>query len=184
MSDDPHNLDNFRDYLRYLARRQIPQMLRSKMDESSLVQDVYLRVHNAPASFAGLSGHGQIAYLREVLASVLADKYRRFGRLKRNTVREQSLDDGIQDSSEQLGASLAANEPSPIEQADRNECILRLVNALSKLPDNQRAAVEHHFLAGFTLTQTACELGKSTGAIAGLIRRGIKTLREELDTLQ
>ena len=48
------------------------------------------------------------------------------------------------------------------------------------LPRDQRKAVELHHLKGLPLTVVAEQLGRSKGAVAALLFRGLKKLRELL----
>jgi RNA polymerase sigma-70 factor (ECF subfamily) len=63
----------------------------------------------------------------------------------------------------------------------RQEQLLRMANALASLPEGQRKAVELHHLKGLPLTAIAQELGCSKPAVAGLLHRGLKNLRERLE---
>jgi RNA polymerase sigma-70 factor (ECF subfamily) len=68
-----------------------------------------------------------------------------------------------------------------MEEAARQEELLRLAEALARLPDIQRAAVEMHHLEGRTLADTAEALGRSRSAAASLVFRGLSNLRRLLD---
>jgi RNA polymerase sigma-70 factor (ECF subfamily) len=58
---------------------------------------------------------------------------------------------------------------------------MRLANAIARLPESQRRAVEMHHLQGRSLAEIAETLGTTKPAIAGLLHRGLKALRNELD---
>ena len=73
---------------------------------------------------------------------------------------------------------MAADQSSPSGRAERHEELLRLAAALTALPDDQRRAVEMHHLEGRPLAEVAAELGRSKGAVAQLLFRGLKKLRE------
>ena len=73
---------------------------------------------------------------------------------------------------------LAANDASPSQQAIQIEQLLHLAEGLAKLPDEQRDAVVLHHLQGWSLAQLAGHLQRSEASIAGLLRRGLKKLRE------
>ena len=63
-------------------------------------------------------------------------------------------------------------------QAIRIEQSLRLAAELAQLPDEQRDAVVLHHLQGCSLAQVAGHLQRSESAVAGLLHRGLKKLRE------
>jgi RNA polymerase sigma-70 factor (ECF subfamily) len=52
-----------------------------------------------------------------------------------------------------------------------------LAQALLRLPDDQRQAVELHHLQGLSLADAGQHLGRSREAVAGLVFRGLKNLR-------
>lgn len=122
------------------------------------------------------------AWLRAALANNLRDALRRAYRQKRDVRRQQSLEAAIDESSARLAARLAAGESSPSVRAVRNEELLRLSDALMALPEGQREAVMLHHLQGWTLTEVATRLGRSDAAVAGLLHRGLRRLRELLHT--
>ena len=62
-------------------------------------------------------------------------------------------------------------------QAERAEDLLRLTESLAELPEGQRDAVMLHYWQGQTLAQVAEQLDKSVPSVAGLLQRGLKTLR-------
>ena len=53
--------------------------------------------------------------------------------------------------------------------------------AVAELPADQRKAVELHHLKGWSLGEVAEHMGRSRAAVMGLVFRGIKKLREQLD---
>jgi RNA polymerase sigma-70 factor (ECF subfamily) len=55
-----------------------------------------------------------------------------------------------------------------------------LAGALLHLPDDQRRAVELHHLQGLSLAEVGRHLGRSREAVAGLVFRGLKSLRSLL----
>ncbi len=61
---------------------------------------------------------------------------------------------------------------------------MRLAACLAKLPDGQREAVTLHHLQGWTLAELAAHLKRSEGAVAGLLHRGLKQLKQMLGEIQ
>ena len=60
---------------------------------------------------------------------------------------------------------------------------LQLANALEHLPEDQQTAVELHHLAGYTMAETAEQMGRTKASVAGLLRRGLSSLREHLEQI-
>jgi RNA polymerase sigma-70 factor (ECF subfamily) len=176
-----HWPDRFRSYLRLLARMQLDQRLRGKLDPSDIVQQTLLQAHRAIGEFRGKSDAEMAVWLRQILARNLSHAVRDFGRDKRNVDRERSLQDAVDASSARIEAWLAAEQSSPSQLAQRNEQVLALCNALEQLPDAQREAVQLHYWQGCTLTEIAERLDRTPAAAAGLLKRGMRKLRELME---
>ncbi len=58
--------------------------------------------------------------------------------------------------------------------------MLHLAAALDKLPDAQREALMLRHFHGWPLAQIAEHLGRSHAAVAGLLKRGLQQLRDQL----
>ena len=103
---------------------------------------------------------------------------------KRDIGKEQSLEAAVDESSARLEAFLPANTSTPSKAAVRNERFLGLAQALGRLPEDQRLAIELHHLSGFSLDETARRMDRSFTSVAGLLRRGLKGLREHCAGLE
>jgi RNA polymerase sigma-70 factor (ECF subfamily) len=178
---DGPDLERYREYLRTLARLQLDDRLRGKLDPSDVVQQTLLEAHRARDQLRGLGAAQLAAWLRRALANNLADEARRLGARIRDAGRERPLPQAVDDSSARLEALLAAEHSSPSQQAVRQEDLLRLAEALARLPDDQRAALELHHLEGRTLAETAAVMGRSRSAVAALVFRGLRNLRQTLE---
>ena len=55
-----------------------------------------------------------------------------------------------------------------------------MATAMAELPEMQREAIVLHHLQGLPLAEVGNQLHKSSAAIAGLLHRGLKQLRELL----
>jgi RNA polymerase sigma-70 factor (ECF subfamily) len=172
-------LERFRAYLRLLARLQLDPRLRPRVDPSDLAQQTLIQAHRAFDQFSG--GDAELAaWLRQILARNLAHALRDHGRDRRDVARERPLDVLLAESSERLERWLTDGEPSPGEQAARNEQALLLAEALAQLPEAQREALVLEYWHGWSLEEIGQHLGRSRAAIAGLIKRGMKQLRAQL----
>jgi RNA polymerase sigma-70 factor (ECF subfamily) len=173
-------LERFGAYLRLLARLHLDPRLRGKLDPSDLVQQTLLQAHQALAQWRGRSEGEMAAWLRCILARTLAQAVRDFARGKRDVAREQSLEQALGESSLRLERWLAAEQSSPSERVERNEEALRLAEALEQLQEAQRDALVMQHWQGRSLAEIGEHLGRSPAAVAGLIKRGLKRLREIL----
>jgi RNA polymerase sigma-70 factor (ECF subfamily) len=172
-------LERYRAYLLLLARMRLDPRLRGKLDASDVVQQTLLEAHLARGQFRGTDGE-EAAWLRQILARNLANAVRDLLRDKRDVRLEQSLEAAIEESSRRLEGWLAAEQSSPSERAARHEQGVRLAAALAELPEAQREALTLHHLEGRPLEEVARLVGRSREAVAGLIKRGLRQLRERL----
>ncbi len=170
--------DRFRAYLRLLASTHMSKRLQSKMDPSDVVQQTLLQAHRSMADFRGQTDAQMAAWLRQILARNLAHAQRDFGRDKRDVTRERSLQQLFDASSARLDAWVAAELPSPSQKVQRSEELLCLCEALEQLPETQREAVCLHYFEHLKLADVANRMGRSTTAVAGLLKRGLRKLRE------
>ena len=175
------DLERYRDYLRLLATLHLDPRLKAKLDPSDLVQQTLLRAYQGLAELRGRESGEVAAWLRKILANTLADAVRDFGRAKRDVAVERSLEASLAASSARLEAWLAADQSSPSEQAERNEQLLELAEALNHLPELQREAVILKHCHGWTLAAIADHMGRTAAAVASLLRRGLAQLRGLLD---
>jgi RNA polymerase sigma-70 factor (ECF subfamily) len=181
-ASDPH-LEAFRNYLELLARAGLDPRLRGKLDPADLVQQTLLRAVAAHDRFRGDNAR-RAAWLRTILGRLMIDAVRKFGRPGGGGARERSLEAALEHSSARLEAFLAADLTSPSGRAERNERLLRLADALARLPEDQRRAVELRHLQGLSLAGIAARMERSVDAVVGLIHRGLRALRRDLEELR
>jgi RNA polymerase sigma-70 factor (ECF subfamily) len=151
------------------CKPRIPGHLRAKLDVGDLLQEVRARILRAEASFEGRTEPEVRRYIRRTVETVTDETIRRFDQAKRRANREI-----------QLPEALASDHTSPTQRAVRNELLDRLAEALAALPSDQRLAIELKHLEGLSLAATAARMGKTGPAAAGLLRRGLQTVRERL----
>jgi RNA polymerase sigma-70 factor (ECF subfamily) len=179
-SETKPDLARFRGYLYILARLRVRAGLRGKLDPSDLVQQTLLRAHQASDRWHELDDEARAAWLRQILANTVVDEVRRYGRKKRDAALERSLLSCIDESSIRLEALFEADRSSPSQQLIRQEQLLALGEALGAMPEDQRRAIELHHLDGNSLAEVATRMGRSQASVAGLLRRGLRTLSQRL----
>ena len=169
--------EGYRSYLYLLARSNIAPRHRARLDPSGLVQQTLFDAHQRQGQFRGTTGAEAMAWLQQILANNLADAVRGLARAKRDVSREQSLDQ-IADTFSRVDDWLVAVQSSPGERAVRSEELFRMADALTRLPDLPREAIVLHYLQELPLAEVGRQLNKTPAAVAGLLHRGLKRLRE------
>jgi RNA polymerase sigma-70 factor, ECF subfamily len=175
------SLEDFRQYLELLVRLQLDQRLLSKIDLSGVVQQTMLEASQAASDRKSQDPDRFAAWLRRILANNLGDEVRKLKTGKRDLTRERSLEDSLEQSSKRLEMWLADGQSSPSVRAQRHERTLELSAALAKLPDAQREALVMRYFQDLSLAEIARSLGRSQSAVAGLLKRGLRQLRSQLE---
>ena len=185
-SRETAGLERFRAYLVLLARLEISPRLRDQVDLSGVVQQTLLEAHQGLIDYPGgpKTEAEMTAWLRSILSHNLADVLRKLTARKRDIRREWSLEKALDQSSSRLEQWLTVDQSSPSQRVMRQEEILRMAATLATLPEGQRRAIELHHLQGWPLAEIAAELGTTKAAVAGLLHRGLKNLRMQLDPRQ
>ena len=179
-TETPLDPEQYRSYLRLIARLQLPPQVASKIDSSDIVQETLLNAHKALGEFRGESRQEMVAWLRQILKRTILHVARDWGRQRRDLRLERPLAATIDESSARVEAYLAADITSPSLQAGRNERLVQLAAALETLPPQQREAIELHYWHGWTLAAIGEHQQRTTSSVAGLVHRGLAKLRDVL----
>lgn len=174
-----HSLEEYRGYLHLLARFHIPTGLQGQLDASDVVQQTLLKAHEKHEQFRGDTDSELRAWLRSILSRILADASRLNRRRKGETVR--SIEAALDQSSARLEAFLASERSSPSTKAMRAEQATNLAEALRKLPEDQRAALELRYFQGLSVADVAERMGRGPESVTGLLYRGMQNLRRLMD---
>jgi RNA polymerase sigma-70 factor (ECF subfamily) len=177
LGKNDRSVDRYREYLHLLARLHLSRELRAQIDPSDVVQDALVKAHQKMDQFRGHSEAELAAWLRRILANTLIDTLRKS---QRQAAILRTLEAELDQSSARLEAWLAAQQASPSEQAIRQEQLFHLAAALAVLPEDQRTAVELHYLKEASLEAVAAAMQRTEPSVAGLLRRGLQKLRDLL----
>jgi RNA polymerase sigma-70 factor (ECF subfamily) len=173
-------LEACRPDLHDLAERQLHRRLTNRVDASDIIQQTFLEAHRRFTQFRGQQEAEWVGWLRGILEHKVLVAIRDHMLLqKRDVRRERSLDDS-RGGEAALKQQLAAGNSTPSQRAIRLEEACRLTRALATLPEDQRNAVRLRHLEGWALDEIAQQLGRTPTATAGLIKRGMRALRQQL----
>jgi RNA polymerase sigma-70 factor (ECF subfamily) len=178
----PYDFEQFRHYLVTLASAQVDARLRDRLDVSGVVQETLLEAARQGPRIAPQPVAAQVAWLRQILAHNLTDAMRALRSGKRDVARERPLTQLLAESSFRLGTCIVADQPSPSSAACREERAVRVADALAHLPESQRQALTLRYWHGLGLAEIAAEMRRTPVAAAGLLKRGLVTLRQLLNT--
>lgn len=179
MNVTAEQFDKYRNYLRFLARTQMPAHLRARLDPSDIVQQSLLQAHQAADDFRGTSNAELMAWLRKILAGVVAHTIRDQHRDRRDVFKEQVIQQRMDQSSILLASAFMASDRPASAIVAQDELVRGVAELVEQLPEAQRDAIILHYWQEIPLKQVAEALGKSPAAVAGLLQRGLATLREQ-----
>src|SRR5262245_38168937 len=172
-------LELYRRYLALLARVQIGKRLQGKVDASDIVQETFLEAHRNFDRFRGTSEGELVRWLRQILATNLADLLRRYlGTQGRDVRLECEVEAGFDHSSVLLDRGLVAPQPSPSQQAAGREQAVLLADALDQLPDDYRDVLVLRHLEGLSFPDVSRRMGRSLDSVEKLWMRGLARLRQ------
>jgi RNA polymerase sigma-70 factor (ECF subfamily) len=174
---DPAGLERYRHYLEMLARLHLQPRFRGKLGASDIVQQAMLKAVQNLNQYRGQTEAELAGWLRRILTNTLVDAVRELEGGKREVGRERSLEAALAQSSARFEALLQSSPTSPSEELVRHDQLLQLSTALGRLPDDQRQALELHYLQGCTVTDVAEQMERTERSVAGLVRRGLQRLR-------
>jgi RNA polymerase sigma-70 factor (ECF subfamily) len=174
-------LELYRDYLALLARLQISRRLQSKVDAADLVQETFLQVHEHFARFRGSTEAELVSWLRQILATTLANLVRHYCGTQRRDVRlERDLADELGESSRALDRGLVAKHSSPSQRAARREQAVLLADALARLPADYREVIILRHLEGLKFAEVARRMGSTVDRVKKMWTPALAELRSAL----
>ena len=177
-------LEEFRAYLETLTFIQIDPRLRSKFGLSDIIQVTLDEATRTVEGIEAMDPEGQKRWLRRMLLNNLKDEIDHWHAQGYNVGRERSLDEAAEQSSCRLRDWIIAEESTPSKKLMEHERKVRVLAAMSQLPQREREALSLQYDHGWKLAQIAEYLGCTTNVVAGLQARGRKRLRKLLSDLE
>lgn len=168
-------LEKYGAFLRQTIARLCPKDLGIQFDD--IEQEARLRLWRAVEAEREINFHG--SYIYKIVVSVTINAIHR-AKSRREEQLRLADDEEAEDAADVKTTTLAAGaENSPEAQAEREELLRKVEEALARLPENRRLAVGLH-LKGMTTDEIADLMGWSEPKARNLVYRGLKDLRGEL----
>lgn len=159
-------------WLRRAVRRACPRGLNIQPEE--IEQEVRLRLWKILESESEV--HSPASYLYRVVNTATIDAIRRV-----KARREDPLVTPNEDPMNPLALDPATADPDPEMAASDSQAGRLIVDCLERLQENRRAAVKL-YLQGFNYQEVADLLEWSEAKARNLVSRGMKNLREQLES--
>jgi RNA polymerase sigma-70 factor (ECF subfamily) len=175
-------LQTYTSYLKLLAHTQLVTNVRVRVSPSDIVQETLLEAHRDFLKFRGRSEPEFLGWLRKILVNnlsraveqhLLADK-----RDVRREISLERLGASVERSTLRLGAVLAGNVPSPSSNAQNQENLSALADALIELAPDYRTVIILRHLEGLPFATVAERMDRTPGATRMLWLRAMDQLRE------
>ncbi|MFT4542274.1 MAG: RNA polymerase sigma-70 factor (ECF subfamily) [Planctomycetota bacterium] len=176
----PAPIERFRSYLNLQARANLHPLVRGKLAASDIVQETLLEAYRDRGQFRGDTSAQQAVWLRRILGRNLANAARDLLRMKRDVGRERSLEPAVEESCLRVQSWLEAGGNSPSEAVILGEREIEVAARVEALPEAQQEAVVLRYWQGLPLAEIARRMERSPAAVAGLLHRGLRQLRDSL----
>ncbi|WP_437938416.1 RNA polymerase sigma factor [Sorangium sp. So ce341] len=171
---DANAIDRLFAWCAPLLRKWVSQRLANRQPgiagRSDIGQDVAERAFLAFPSFKGTTEAEWVSWLQRIVETCTTQSFRDAGRQKRNKAAETPLDED----------EIPAQQMSPSQATAAGEQWHELLTQLSQLPEEQQQAIYLCHLKELRVAEVAERMGKTEAAIASLLRRGLRALRERL----
>lgn len=180
-------LNRFRPYLNVIAQRMLDPRIQGRIDFADVVQATFLEASRDFHAFRGETVESFLAWIRNILKNNIATAHQEhLATQKRSARREVSMatPTGGDGSEVQIANVLPAETSTPSQRIMRNEAAVVLANCLEQIPETQREAIRMRYLEGMSLKEISERMDKSEMAVAGLLKRGLQGLRDEMQAIR
>ena len=175
-------LENFRNYLLFLARLQIDSRICGKLDASDVVQETFLEAYQAFPNFRGGDEVTFLAWLRQILVSTLAMAVRHYVGTKQRDVRlERDIYVRV-DQSSLFWNQLVSDISTPSLKVSRKEMEAHLLRAMSQLPEHYQEVLRLRHSEGYPFQEIARQMGRTVDSVQKIWVRALAQLRDLVRT--
>jgi len=164
-------IEQFRPMLRADAQKDLVEM-RGRVGASDIVQLTWWSAFRAFPKFEG-DVDAFVGWLRNIHGRNIQDAVRDHHADKRAIRREVSPSDALQNAKARI--------TSPSQKLVRNEQLQQMESGLEQLPAAQREAIRLRFYESLSVAEIVERMGRSETAVAGLLKRGLSSLRKMMN---
>jgi RNA polymerase sigma factor (sigma-70 family) len=168
-------LEKYGAYLRQTIARICPKDLGIQFED--IEQEARLRLWRAIEAERKINYHGSYIYKIVVSVTITAIQRAKARREEQLRLGEDDENEGAADV--RITTLTAGAKNSPEAQAEREELLRKVEEAMARLPENRRLAVGLH-LNGLTTDEIADLMGWGEPKARNLVYRGLKDLRKGL----
>lgn len=172
-------LSRYRPYLRVVAEGLMRPYFRTRFDGSDIVQEVCRDVAFGIGELFGSSEREFVAWIKRILKNNLANLCRDHTAAKRDVRLEKNFGSSADHISIQWLA-LDASGTRPESQVIKDESALLLAQTLTRLPYEQRTAIQMRYVEGYKLAQISEHMQTSISTVVRLIDQGLLGMKEML----
>jgi RNA polymerase sigma-70 factor (ECF subfamily) len=158
--------------------RQLGPALRRKLEPEDILQEVSIEAVRSLGTF-DLGDRDPFSWLCQIVERKIIDAHRRFfDAQKRDAGREVSGAAGADSEHAAIVDLLVASMTTASQAFSRNLKEVQLMEALAKLPEDQREALRLRYIEGLPSKEIAERIGKTDGAVRVMLTRSLGKLQE------
>jgi RNA polymerase sigma-70 factor (ECF subfamily) len=171
-------LTDFDPLLRHIQRR-LPSSIQGVISPADVLQQSFIQVFRNIRQFKGDSPAAFFAWLKTIAERAVKDAIKAAQRKKRGVGFHQlnTAPHGQASTTSHLIERLSHTGATPSQSVSRREVVQAVQIAMAALPEDYQKAVRLRYFDGKSVQQAADAMGKSPGALRGLIVRAKEKLR-------
>jgi len=151
------------------------RMIGNYDDAADLAQEALIRIFKSIGGFKEQSSFSTWIY--RITTNVCLDEIR-----KRKNKKEYSLDEEVQVDDGQLKRQVMSEDPGPDDIVEREELRSIVINAIDKLPKEQRIVITLRDIQGLSYDEIAQVLDCPDGTVKSRISRARQALKKVLSS--
>ena len=171
-------VENYREYLLFLANQDVEPSLKVKFAPSDAVQESMIRAQTHFDQFAGQTEAEFKGWLRTILSRDIQRVRRAFSTDKRNKAQEINLHEHSG-----VARALQDNHLTPRSDAEEQELRQTLIQAIARLSPHQRQVIELRNYEQLPFNRIGERMDRSEDAARKLWARAVETLKAHMDSL-